>query len=283
VAITSDINPILKAGIPDHIDTLTLTTELKKPPYNQRIGLFEGAFPEIARLLSLRELDIGLITSIDYSIIRAHRGIYILPGVAVSSKNLLKSVMLIFNRGLERINRIAALNNSIEYLPLLQIILKEKYDIKTEIEVHTTDENSLLHLYDAVLISGIEALRKFDNYDNHLDLSEEWYDLTDGLPFVFAFWAAGRGRMNTSDITLFRNARIDGEKNIMDTVETYLRNHQAEQSDRQILVNHLTQSLYYDLRPADMEGIKEYYTYCYYYGLIQEIPELHFLEESPNL
>ena len=40
----------------------------------------------------------------------------------------------------------------------------------------------------------------------------------------------------------------------------------------------MTQNLHYDLGEAEINGMKEFFTYAFYYGIIEFIPEIKFYE-----
>ncbi len=268
---------VIRAGIPGNTDALPLTVSLSQPPYHKRVQCIPRSYSEIVRGLAVRELDAGLVPVIQYSLIRAHRGVEIIPDIGVVVKDSHSGVLLMFNRGLERIRRVAVTAQSAEHIPLMQILLKEKYDLTPEIlTVGQTSAGELLIHQDAVLISGVEALREYDRCDNYLDLGEEWYDLTDGLPMVSAFWVAGVGILKPQDVALFQQARDEGIHHVPALVQEYLQLNPIQELSAGVLENHLSQSLTYELNPPALDSIREYLTYCYYYGLIQEIPDLHF-------
>ncbi|HNE83119.1 MAG TPA: hypothetical protein PLG25_04560, partial [bacterium] len=44
--------------------------------------------------------------------------------------------------------------------------------------------------------------------------------------------------------------------------------------------NYLTENIQFKLGKAELEGLKEYYSYCFYYGIIDEIPDLLFVGQE---
>lgn len=43
-------------------------------------------------------------------------------------------------------------------------------------------------------------------------------------------------------------------------------------------VDYLTDNIQFYLGKDELEGLREFYSYCYFFGIIDEIPELFFFE-----
>lgn len=71
-------------------------------------------------------------------------------------------------------------------MALLKILLLEKFEIEPEFVVMPPNLDEMLKRADAALVIGDRALQYQTERPNHLDLGEEWTDMT-GLPFVYAF------------------------------------------------------------------------------------------------
>ncbi len=227
-----------------------------------------------ARLLA-GHADVALIPSIEYSHIRKSRHLEILPELAISSNGPVQSVELFFNKGISNLTRIAVDTSSRTSVALLRIVLGEKFDVQPEFLPMPPDIDVMLKETDAALVIGDPALELVDKMDNRLDLGEEWMDLTDGLPFVYAFWAAHAGRISTEAAQLFLESRDAGLRAIPQIAADYAKTKGRLPAER--YERYLNEGISYVLGQSEKEGLQEYYTYCFYYGLINEVPDLHFV------
>lgn len=238
------------------------------------------AIPSVcADKLKNKEVDLALIPSIEYSRIRGHRNLRIVPDIGVISHQFVKSVELFFNRNLENINTVAVDISSRTSVGLLDIILREKFDIHPEFIPMPPQVEVMLSKADAALIIGDNALELYDTWDNKIDLGEEWGDMTDGLPFVYSFWAAAEDALNTEDILILTASRDAGLDHITEISRVYSQE-RARGFEPDFYANYLTENIQYKLGKAELEGLKEYYSYCFYYGIIDEIPDLLFVGQE---
>lgn len=260
----------------EYLNTVPITYGLEQNRLVHRFNI-EYASPAVcADRLRHGQADVALIPSIEYSHIRGYRNLRIVPDIAVTSHGQVKSVSLFFNRGLQDIRRIGVDQNSRTSVALLQIILREKYDIEAELVPMIPDVQRMLAEADGALIIGDRALDLADRMDNYLDLGDEWDDLTNGLPFVYSMWAGLDGALTDRDVETLIRSRDLG----LSTVDTIARDfaaaHPSSGHSADYFAAYLTDHIQFHLGKSELEGLKEYYTYCYYYGLIDEIPEFLF-------
>lgn len=231
---------------------------------------------ECAERLRRREVDAALIPSIEYSHIRGLLDLQIVPEIAVTSHGAVGSVELFFNRGLSDVRRIAVDEKSRTSVALLQIILREKYDIEAELIPASPDIDRMLGFADAALIIGDRALELSRRMDNRLDLGDEWADLTDGLPFVYSFWAGVRGALTDQDVDILIQSRDLGLASIEAIASEGTASSDSDIAESRELVQYLSGNIQYHLGKAELDGLKEFFSYCYYYGFVNEIPEFQF-------
>lgn len=223
------------------------------------------------------DADIALIPSIEYSRIRGTRHLEIIPDIAIVSRGTVQSVELFFNKGISTISRVAVDTGSRTSVALLRIILGEKFDIQPEFVDMKPDLDAMLAEADAALIIGDPALELANRMDNRLDLGEEWSDLTDGLPFVYAFWAALAGKATADIVENFIRSKTDGLSAIGSIAKAHADQSGTLSPER--YEDYLRNSISFDLGSTEREGLLEFYTYCFYYGLTKEVPDLHFVGE----
>jgi chorismate dehydratase len=266
----------LKVSAVQYLNTRPIVYGLEKKPSNQFKIVYDIPSVCSAKLLN-KDADLALIPSIEYSRIRRQRSLSIVPDIAVVSHGEVKSVELFFNRDLTDLKRIAVDTSSRTSVALMEIILREKYGIEPEIVTLKPDLPSMLKEADAALIIGDPALEQSDLIDNKLDLGEEWNDLTDGLPFVYSFWAGIQGTLKADDVRFLLESRNEGVRNIKE-ISSEFAQEKAGNHSTNFYVDYLTDNIQFYLGKDEIEGLKEFYNYCYFFGMIDEIPELYFFE-----
>ncbi len=237
--------------------------------------LFELDFSPPSRcadLLAQGKADVGLIPAIEYQRIS---GLKVIPGLAVASKNRVRSVLLISQVPIEEISRLAIDNSSRTSVCLLRILLRSK--LKKEPFIHSCPPifPAILQNSDAALVIGDVALQARTEGLFVYDLATEWRSIT-GKPFVFAFWAVrtAAGRCSSSS---FRDSYEFGK--------TQLRLIAREQSSQlglgeDEILNYLTQNIDYSLDEENLEGLKLFYRLAREYGLVDSLRDLEFLERD---
>lgn len=214
------------------------------------------------------ESELALIPSIGYS--RGKGSWKIIPDIAVSCTGPAGIPALFFNRDLRKIRKIAFNEDSLTCVALLKIILSERYELEPEYISLSAGLDQMLKEADAALVCKDEGLAYMKDYPAYIDLGEEWHDMT-GLPFVFAFWAGHELSLTSAEVEIIKESCRLGKNKIDDIC----REQKAERSAcKSYLSEHITSTF----DKMEREGLKEFYRYAFYYGLIEHIPELHFFE-----
>ncbi len=271
---------MIKTCAVEYLNTKPIIYGLQHNRMKHRFDI-QFAVPSVcAEKLKDKSVDLALIPSIEFSRIRQTRALKIVPEVAVTSRDEVKSVELFFNKNLQNIDRVAVDTSSRTSVALLQIILKEKFDLQPELIPMSPDLDKMLGEADAALIIGDRALAMADRLDNRLDLGEEWSDLTDGLPFVYSFWAADEAKLSADDVQTLGDSMKMGLQHLDEISEEY-RLQSGQGFSAEFFRNYLSENIYFQFGKYEIEGLREYFSYCYYHGLIDEIPEIIFFEDSP--
>ena len=138
--------------------------------------IVEGSPAELVKELREGRIDGGIVSSAELflnpELYRA------LPGVSISSREKVCSVLLLSKRPVEEVRKIRITPSSLTSRYLLFYLLKEVYSLEVEEVVEGED---------AFLSIGDEALRERDKFPYSYDLGEMWYR-EKGLPFVFALF-----------------------------------------------------------------------------------------------
>lgn len=265
----------LKVGTIKYLNAKPLVHGLETGSIKHNFDLVTDVPSNIAASLASGEIGLGLIPSIEYSRIRETKPLQVVPEIAITSSGTVKSVELFFNEGLENISTVAVDTSSRTSVVLLQIILREKYNIHPKLIPMAPDLEQMLRRADAAMIIGDRALDLYPEQETRLDLGEEWYDLTDGLPFVYAFWAGHLGVLEPDQINMLQAAKRYGENHTAEIVSAYVAESQPPLSEDQY-VNYLKQNVRFDLDDDCVKGLNEFYSYAFYYNIIREVPNLNF-------
>jgi chorismate dehydratase len=130
--------------------------------------------------------DIGIIPSFAYAKIPELR---ILPGIAIASKQPVRSILLVSKKPIDEIQSVALDQSSLTSVALVGILFRKYWrGGARKFTSQAPNLDSMLLKSDAALLIGDPALRVDRSRYKTWDLAEEWIRFT-GKPFVFAFWA----------------------------------------------------------------------------------------------
>ncbi len=161
--------------------------------------LVTGTPSELNGLLAAGELDVSVISAVEYA--RDAESYVLLPDLAVSCDGPVRSVALFSNRPAPELQDetvlVSASSRTSAYL--LELLCKDVWKVTphfVQARTEAADLDALTDLpHEAVLVIGDAALllAAREVYQYRYDLGDEWKRWT-GLPFVFAVWAARRGK-----------------------------------------------------------------------------------------
>jgi len=255
--------------------------DVKPLVYGLECGVVHHTFELICDIpsrcaLKLRdgEVQIALIPSIEYAKHYIEQSYRIVSGIGVSSSGEAKSALLYFNQGLHHISTVAVDIGSVTEIVLARILLLEKYDLEPKFVPMMPDVKAMLEKADAALVVGDAAFFDLSGYTSKLDLGDEWQDFAD-LPFVYSFWVARENDLQAKEIEWLLQSKEVGIERISDIADSAAQQHGVEV---ELCRSYLTQHLHYDLGEEELEGLREFYRLAFYYGVIDDIPDLKFFE-----
>ena len=257
-------------GLTDSLVYLPLIYGINHNLVEHEFGVSLGNLVQNAVRLREGEIEIGLISSLDYALKK--ESWQIVPHLCVASKNKIKHVQLFFKKGLKDIKTVAVDKNAASELFLLKILMREKFLISPDyIEMESDLENMLVDA-EAALLVGDQALNNYKANRNRIDLNDEWTDLT-GLPFVYAFWAGREITITQNDIKMLHSSFNLGYNNLEKISKDYAKKHQENWV---FYHDFLTQNISYSFSDQEKEGLNEFYNYAFFYGFTEFIPDLQF-------
>jgi chorismate dehydratase len=237
--------------------------------------LSDAAPARCADLLAEGTADAALIPVIEYQRIP---GLFVVPGVCVSSKNKVRSVVLASRVPIEKVRSVALDVSSRTSVCLVRIILAKFYGINPEYRFSPPDITRMFESSEAALIIGDPAMLIDRQSLFVYDLAAEWRKHT-GLPFVFAFWAIRRDSEDwprPENRISFEAAKYEGMQHLDRIVDRYSS---MLNLDRDDLLTYLTENINFDLDDENLLGVDLYYRLAVELGLIETRLDIVFTED----
>ena len=224
--------------------------------------------------------DIGIIPAAAYTTVP---NLVILPGVAIASRQAVRSILLVSKVPVEKIQTVALDTSSLTSVALVKVLFAKWWGGKRKFTSMDPDLESMLQLNDAALLIGDSALKVDRSKFLTFDLAEQWFRFT-GKPFVFAFWAVRKDALKdkTSNLDLaaiFQRSRDHGlaADNLNQIAREWAPRVGLSEAD---VRSYLTDNIHYYLDPAHIEGLQLYYRFAQECGALPTAPALDFLEIS---
>jgi len=232
--------------------------------------------------LNLRDAaaDIGIIPAAAYTTIP---DLAILPGVAIASRRAVRSILLVSNVPMEKINTVALDTSSMTSVTLTKVLFAKWWGGNRTFTPMAPDIEQMLQACEAGLVIGDPALKIDRSRYITYDLAEEWIRLT-GKPFVFAFWAvrqaALRGLSRDFDLAaVFQESRDHGL--LPESLDRIAHEWGPRLSLGQEEVKaYLTDNIHYFLDPECLNGLHLFYQYAQECGALPSAPALSFLDAA---
>jgi len=227
--------------------------------------------------------DIGIIPAAAYATIS---DLLILPGVAIASKQAVRSILVVSKVPVEQIQSVAVDSSSLTSVALLQILFTKWWGGRRPFATMAPDIGRMLEHHDAGLVIGDPALKVDRSRYFTYDLAEEWIRLT-GHPFVFAFWAVRQAALKDLSpavdlASIFQESRDRGLQ------AEYLERIAREWAQRMDLSesdikSYLSQNIHYYLDSPCLDGMQLFFRYAEECGILPAAPRLNFLNAAKTL
>lgn len=214
----------------------------------------------------------ALIGTLDYAKGKGNWKLF--PDICVAAKESFKTINLFFNKEIRDLSSIIVDMNDPTAVALLKIIMQEKYEISPKFIELNGNLNEQLNRADAALLSGNKAFEIQQSNRMFIDLGDEWYDLT-GLPFVYALWSVHEMEADGSMVKKIKSMMDNNLKNMDQTLDSIFTGRNKKDK---ILSEFIKSRIIYHLGLEEREALNEFFRYAFFFGLIEHIPELHFLE-----
>lgn len=224
--------------------------------------------------------DIGIVPAAAYALVP---DLVILPGVAIASRQPVRSILLVSKVPLSEIRTVALDTSSLTSVALTKLLFAKWWGLTPTFGSMPPDIDRMLSACDAALVIGDPALKIDRNRYITYDLAEEWIRLT-GRPFVFAFWAVRQAALQdlASDwdlAAIFQKSRDHGllPKSLHQIGREWAP--RLGLSEEQVK-SYLTNNIYYYLDAACLDGLRLFYDYAAECGVLPKTPQLNFLDAA---
>ena len=233
-----------------------------------------NSLAENAQLLATGEVDIALISPIDYA--KNSMEWELIPGLGIASYGVTGAAKLLFREGLNQISTIAADLRFPTEMVVSQLIFLEKTGGKPQFVTHGVQPGIIPEDSDAVLLVGDAALPVKTIQECVFDIAEEWNDIAE-VPLVHALFACKRDSISPTTAAILLQSHIYYAEN-KDTIIRDLSTSRGIDYER--LYVHLNEELRYTLDDLDIDGIKELFRHCFFHKMLDEIPDLVFFRPA---
>jgi chorismate dehydratase len=260
--------PPLRLSVVQYLNTVPLIWGMLHGEQRGKFELQLTVPSGCARAIAQRQADVGIVPSIEYQRLE---GVEILPGMSIASKREVKSVLLLSNMPLDKVQTVALDESSRTSAALVRILMHKFYARRVDFSPARPDPGEMLRHADAALVIGDPALT-YSGPAQVYDLAHEWRKFT-GLPFVFALWMGHSGAKLSRHIAEFAASLEFGLAHIDDIAAEYALKLGITPSAVKV---YLTRNIDYSLDEENMQGLKLFYKLAHEVGIIPTEKELLF-------
>ncbi|MHB8173409.1 MAG: menaquinone biosynthetic enzyme MqnA/MqnD family protein [Nitrospirota bacterium] len=273
----------LKIGEIRYANCTPLYSMLKEHSDCSGFEFIPGEPAKLNMLLAMGGIDISSSSSIEYA--RHWREYLAVPGVSISSRGRVGSILLFSRKPIEELSGafVSVSSASATSVVLLKALFRFMFKIEARLVPHRPVLHEMLEGRQAALIIGDEALKENMALDNSLglmvyDLGTLWQDFT-GLPFVYALWMVRRDSSERLPglATRFKSGIISAREAAASRYEEIASN-APESAWMGVpgLVDYW-ETMSYDLTDEHIAGLMKFYGYAMELEEVPDSPVLRFL------
>jgi chorismate dehydratase len=287
----------LRISIVEFLNTAPLVWGFTDGPLVGKYDLSFAVPSQCAEDLKAGRADVGIIPAIEY---QRMQNVVVLPGMAVASKNEVRSLLVISKVPIQQAQSFALDTNSRSSVGIVRILCRRHWNIAPEFIDMAPDVDAMLGRADAALLIGDPALRlriRLDELEAKLpsdkdlccggedealvkgvqsifvyDIAQQWREMT-GHASVLAIWVARRDVVTPEIVGDFEASREYGLAHIGEIAEGA-----ALKLDLppRALERYLTENIDFSLDDENLAGLNLYFEECERAGLIPQFRELEF-------
>lgn len=250
-----------RVGSVPYLNARPLVRTIKERAAEWGIALTEEVPSRLADGLAAGRYDAALVSSI---VCMAQPDLCLLPGAGIITRGPSVSALLFCQRPPEQVRRLALDTSSLSTVALAQILMRERFGVAPDPVSAAPDLEAMLASADAAVMIGDPAMTAHADGLLVLDMGALWHEFT-GEPFVFAVWAAPRGR----DLGDLPRLLVEAKQSGLAQLETIAQ----EEAGRlrlpvEVCRHYLVDVMRYDLGEAEMAGLDRFRGLAIKHGLI---------------
>jgi chorismate dehydratase len=243
---------ISRIGAPDYLSIRPLIFGLTRYP-EKDVELVYGESSLLAESLHRGDLDAALIPSIEF--LRG-KGAYCIHGPALIARRGSHGLVLLVNKPLPRVKRIAVDEFSRTPIAVLRIVLERLHGILPDVCVHKGALTDWRNHYDGLLLSddrGLDLLSGIKrNGDTTHDLCEMWEALQ-RQPLVLSVWAYNEETLGARLKAVLTDSRDFGVENLHELCHGIAR---SSNHSPNFLYEYFTTGWGFHMGKLEEEGLK---------------------------
>jgi chorismate dehydratase len=259
---------LIRVGAVQYLNARPLTYCLAQ--YAPQAELIFDVPSRLADALISGRLDVAMIPSIEYF---RHPGYKIISDACIACRGPVRSVKLFSRVPVENIRTLALDEGSRTSAALIQILLKEEFDLEPEIGSLPIGASAAESSADAVLVIGDRGIAfDYGQFGHVWDLGQRWMQTT-GLPFVFAMWIARPGVDLRQFDVLLSKARDEGVNRIPDIARLEAADGWISLQDCLV---YLRDHLHFHLGPQERQGLELFYKRAEHHGFVPSEAKIEY-------
>jgi chorismate dehydratase len=256
----------VRIGVPPFLSVRPLIFGITRNPGKDAHLVYDEP-GNLAQALESGRVDAALIPSIEFL-----RGVgqYKIDGPALIAKSISNSLILLANKELAQVRRVAVDEYSRTPIAVLRIVLDHLFGALPDICVAKGMDEDWKDSYDAILLTGDRGIRRIYQQTTAgskvYNLSELWYSLTSD-PLVLLVWA-----YNDKDLGVILKKILIASRNLGYQNLSLLSDgiSQTSEYDGEFLYRQYSQGWHYDMGPAEIKGLRVLEEHACHYQLILE-------------
>ena len=268
----------LRISIVQYLNTTPLVRGFTHGPLRGKYELSFTVPSQCAEALRAGAVDVAIIPAIEY---QRTDGLVVLPDLSISSKNKVRSLLLIAKKPLKEVRRVALDRSSRSTQALVRILCAKHWGIAPEFFEAEPELGEMLEEADAALLIGDPALQfALDGASfaeltrnkklNVFDMVAEWRAMTN-LPAVLAVWA-GRVEAVTAEVVEDFQASLAYGMTHLDEICEEAAEEMKLQAEE--LHSYLVENIDYGLDAESRRGLQKYYELAAELGILNAVREV---------
>jgi predicted solute-binding protein len=229
---------------------------------------------EAFQLLENGDAQLGIISPLEYA--KSKGNMRILEDFSITSASGARNALLFFRGNLKHITHISTtceLKKNFDAF-LGDIVLNEVFDVQAEWKIihNNLEIQDFFKKYEIFFFAGGAAFEMYGEYENYIDLSEEWI-LKMNLPLVHRIVVVYESFNDQKALESLQLSREMGVRNLVKIAKTYANYHKHNWN---LYYNLLNNNYYYYSDTLSWQSMENLLQYIFFYGRTDYYPELKF-------